>query len=455
MVDAIQLPPGPGVRGFLGVLLRGHGYMGKMRRQYGDVMSFGVLPELGRVVVVTQPAQVRELLVADPDDLDSTEGQRPAEIVYGPSSLFLINGTEHRRLRRMMVPSFKGEALERFSTTIADVMQRRIEQWPHSGKVAVLEDAYDIGLEVILRIVMGINSDAEIERWRAPMHGLLEAATSNQTVIRYGLRRVGGLWTWRHFNRLLKACDALVFEQIARRRDDSSRAADADILGMLIAARDPEGEGLTDAMIRDQLMTLLLAGHETTATTFSWALERLARLPAVMSRVVAEADAGERIYTEAVIKEVLRLRPPVFVLPRMTLSHFRLGGYVLPPRTTVLIHLPQVHLSPEMYPNPERFEPERFMQGSVSTFGWLPFGGGLHACLGNHFAIMQVRIMLHTLLRCRQVAFVHRADEQARLKVILQVPAEGCLIRIAPRHGAAPVVSQVAVPTCPFQALRD
>jgi cytochrome P450 len=338
-----------------------------------------------------------------------------------------------------------------------EITAREVEGWPEHAAFALRPRMQAVTLEVILRAVFGVREAQRLERLRLSIPKLL--TMGNLIVWLPWLRRD---WVpfgpWKRFVRARAAVDALLYDEIRRRRalgatgsDAGSDAAGDDVLSLLLQARYEDGSGMTDAELRDELVTLLVAGHETTATGLSWAFERLVRNPGALERLTSELADGDETYLEAVVKETLRVRPVVFDVGRVLTAPARIAGYTLPARTYVVPAITAVHRSPGLYPQPEAFRPERFLDGQPESYAWIPFGGGPRRCIGAAFAAFEMKVVIRAVLERARLEPAERRDERVKLHNVTLVPREGARVvmreRLAPvaNHGSAamrqPVVS--------------
>lgn len=434
-------PPGPRLRDapwWVWKSLRRRDFaVAELFDRYGDVVLLTmprlveVLPGVTRVALVRDPALIRPLFTASDEVVDSTSANRVIEMLYGPKSLLLMDGSEHRRLRKLLLPRLRGEALQQWSEFIVASTAKETATWVAMDSVRMHPRMLDVSLELILKIALSV-SDADMPRWAPPMRELLETAASEEMTLRYMLRRLGALRTWKRFHRVLSHCNGLVFDEIARRRGQVGRYH-SDLLDLLMHA---EGEPLTDNELRDQIFTILIAGHETSATTASWAIERLMRNPQAMAAAVDEARGGdEQTYLEAVVHETLRLRPPVAVVGRVTRAPLTLGQYRFPPNVLIAPIIRAIHRAPQVHDDPDHFNPDRFLHTPPDTYTVIPFGGGPHRCLGDRLAIFQTKLVLQTILRTVDLAAVDLGDEKVKRKAIAYVPGNGALVRATPCGG--------------------
>lgn len=367
-------------------------------RRFGPVVALPVLG-FGPVVAVADPALVKQVFAAKPDVLLGGEGVGPAAAIYGRRSMFVQEEPEHLRRRRLLTPPLHGQVLDGYVPIITEVTRAAMARWPVERPMRMLEAARELTLEVIVRIMFGVAGDDpdELAHLVAPFDDLLVLAISEETPVRYAARRLGALRLWGRLSGINRRIDEVLMPLIAARRADPQ--VQAGILGMLVDARTEDGEGLSDREIRDDLVTLVLAGHETTATTLAWVVDLLLHHPQAHGRVCREAQSGETAFTEAVINETLRLWPPAPITGRMTVGRYQLGDYTLEPGTRIVLLLDAVNRDPDSYPDPERFRPERFLGTRPAPYSWIPFGGGIKRCIGAAFAMCELVTVLHTLMR--------------------------------------------------------
>jgi cytochrome P450 len=354
--------------------------------------------------------------------------------ILGSRSLLLLEGREHLARRRLMLPPFHGARMRAYEDTVREVVARDVARWPRGEPFAVHPHMQRVTLEVILRAVFGVTEPARRTALAARLERLLAETAS--AGLQFGVllsRRFGAPDPLTRLQSQRRAIDAMLDAEIARRREEPGE----DILSLLVAARFEDGEPMDDAEIRDQLMTLLLAGHETTATGLAWTLDLLTRHPQVMARLVAAVDAGEEAYVRAVVSEALRLRPVVPLAGRRLRAELRVDGHVLPAGTDVTPAIWLAHTRADRYPEPYAFRPERFLGQAPSTYAWVPFGGGVRRCLGAAFAEMEMRVALAEILRRRALRPASpRAERVARRNVTFS-PAQGTRV-VAVSRGAGP-----------------
>jgi cytochrome P450 family 135 len=395
---------------------------------------FTLRPQPGRWVVITSdPATIKEVFTGDPDLLHAGAGNVVLQPILGSRSVLLLDGPEHLRQRRLMLPAFHGERMRVYGDVMRSAAERAIEGWPRGRRFEVLPSMQAITLEVILRAVFGVNEPERAAELSAPLRAVLDTVASRRRVLMLVLtsRRTGPRSPWGRFAASRREADELLHAEIAARRADPDAAARDDILSMLLAARDEEGRALSDEELRDELMTLLVAGHETTATALAWTLERLARHPDVLRAVVAERRAGGDELLDATIKETLRLRPVVPNVVRQLQAPMTFGGWHLPAGVHIGPSIYLLHRRPDLYPDPLTFRPQRFLERSYGTYEWIPFGGGIRRCLGASFALFEMRVVLQTLLDRVELQPARGPGEKVMRRAITFAPARGGRIAVA------------------------
>ncbi len=427
----MQPPPGLPPRPDLGRLMMAAGFVVVPTRfldachaRCGDY--FTLMPQPGRWIVVTaDPEAVRQVFTGDPRLLHAGAGNVVLAPILGSRSVLLLDGPEHLRQRRLMLPPFHGERMRHYGEVMTRAAERAIEGWPRGRRFAVLPSMQAVTLEVILRAVFGITERERLDEVGGALRGLMDMVGSRRRVLTLALTsgRGGPLSPWKRFAAARERADAILHAEIdARRADPSVRG---DILSLLLDARDEKGNALTDAELRDELMTLLVAGHETTASALAWTLERLVRHPGVLARVVAEQRAGGDEYLDATIKETLRLRPVVPGVVRRLQAPMSFGGWDLPAGVNIAPNIYLLHRRPDLYPDPLAFRPKRFLERPPGTYEWIPFGGGVRRCLGASFALYEMRIVLATLLQRVELQGSARADESVVRRAITFAPGRG------------------------------
>jgi cytochrome P450 len=409
------LPPGPrapAVAQTLRYLSDPLGLMQSCTARYGDVFTIA-LAGIGDLVLVSSPEHVKTLLTAPPDVLYAGEATHK---VFGPicgeHTAFVLDGAEHLERRRLLLPAFHGDRVHAYGATMRTTTERVIARWRPGRPFPLLRQMHDITLQVILGSVFGVEELAADAPMARVLADLAEEAMASPLLVFRALRwDLGPTSPWGRVLDAIARADALIFAEIARRRQ---RARGDDILSLLLALRDEHGRALDDVEIRDELVATLLAGHETTGTALTWALESILSRPAVLSRLLAEiralgldrvgvvpapAELAQLPYLDAVIRETLRLRPIMAVGgTRILKAPFAIGGYTLPAGTYLASCVPELHRRAELYPDPDAFVPERFLERKPGPYEFSPFGGGVRRCLGMAFALYELKVVLITVL---------------------------------------------------------
>jgi cytochrome P450 len=434
------LPPGPSEPPAVQLmrwLVRPIAFMESCRRRFGDTFSVR-FPGFERpMVMLSDPETIKALYTAHEHGLPPgrTISLLP---VMGPDSVLLLEGREHLARRKLMLPPFHGERMRSYEAIMRAATERQLVSWPTDAPFAIHPHMQAITLEVILSAVFGVTDRARADLLRERLPLLLGETVSTTLQFRFVLAsRLGRGDPMARLREISASIDELLFAEIADRRSDPALGEREDILSLLIAARFEDGGSMSDRDLRDQLITLLLAGHETTATGLAWTFDLLLRHPAVLARLVAEVDAGESdAYLRAVTREALRLRPVVPLAGRRLASELQVGGLRLSAGTDVTPAIWLTHTRADLYPQPFAFAPERFLDGPPSGYGWIPFGGGIRRCLGASFAEMEMRVVLETILRNAVLQRANARAERVTRRNVTFSPRRGTVVRSRPRTGA-------------------
>ncbi|WP_067835253.1 cytochrome P450 [Nocardia lijiangensis] len=444
-MSTVQLPEGPSTPPIVQSLTIVAGRTRAWRhwhRKYGSAFTI-YMPRFGRTVVISEPAEVKALFTASSDvadNLDVNLGQ-----FLGPGSLFALSGTEHRKQRKLLTPPFHGRRLAVYEALIEEETERELATWPSGVEFATMDSMMRITLNVILRAVFGAEG-REFEELRAllPRLVLVGSALAALPVPRRFLGRYG---PWARFIAYRGRYDEIVARLIARAAADPDLGDRDDVLSMMLQARYDDGSAMTQSEIADELLTLLTAGHETTATTLAWTVERLRRHPEVLRRLVTEVDAGGSELREATLLEVQRVRPVIDATARKVRAEsMPLGRWTLPKGQNVLVSIRLMHDNEELFPRARTFDPDRFVGVRPGTFTWIPFGGGSRRCIGAAFATMEMNVVLRTLLRDFTLETTDAPDERAHFRGVALVPAKKgrAVVRRRTPHPAAPADAQAA-----------
>jgi len=423
-----QLPPGPRqpkAIQTLGWWTRPIALFETCRARYGKRFTLRLLGQ-PPLVMLSDPDEVKQVFTAPPDVLHPGEGaSRILEPLIGRNSVILLDEGDHLEQRKLMLPAFHGEKMERLSGLVREVAEREVASWPRGEPFVVHPRLQALTLEIILRAVFGLDPGERLDTLRERLTVILEFGSNPIGMLPPLQRALGGRGPWGRFVSLREETDALLFELIDERRGDGSDRD--DVLAMLLAARHEDGSPMSPQELRDELMTLLVAGHETTASELAWAFERLARSPAVVARLREEIEAGEEdAYLTATVQETLRRRPVLpNAAPRLVKQPVEIGGWAYPPGACVVPNTYLIHHDPEIYPDPYAFRPERFLDEVPGTYTWIPFGGGRRRCLGASFATLEMQIVLGTVLAESAVSPAGDGLELTRRRSITLSPRQG------------------------------
>jgi cytochrome P450 family 135 len=436
------LPPGPAsppLAQTMAWLTRPIQFLEACRRHHGDAFSVRFLGFSSPMVMLSDPEAIRALYTERANGLPPGRSDTLLPVV-GPDSVLLLQGEQHLARRRLMLPPFHGERMRAYESTVASVTEREIGTWPRDEAFALHPRMQAVTLEVILGAVFGVTDPERREALRIRLPRLAGGSSSAATQMRILLaRRLGYGDPLAALRKVLEPIDELLLAEIAEHRADPDGSQREDILAMMVAARFEDGSAMSDQELRDQCITLLLAGHETTATALAWAFDQLLANPAVLERLIDEIDEGTSDeYLRAVVSETLRLRPVVPLAGRRLGVDLEVGDLHLPAGADVTPAIWLTHTRPDLYPEPYAFRPERFLENPPTTYGWIPFGGGVRRCLGAAFAELEARVVLQTVLReCDLRAASTRPETITRRNVTL-APRHGTRVRSAPRTVRAP-----------------
>jgi cytochrome P450 family 135 len=413
-------------------------FMQRTRRRYGDL--FTIRPyAFGNMVILSDPEHVKEAFTGDRDVFAAGKANAAMSPVLGSHSLLTLDGERHLRQRKLMLPPFHGEAVARYRERVEEIAAAEVARWPTAKPFPIRPRMQSITLEVILRAVIGVSDRSRLARLRELLPKLLD----------FSVLDLWAVWLFPKLfdtplarrNPAVRArpeVDCLLYEEIEAHRSDPERHD--DILALLISARDADGEPLSDENLLDQIITLLLAGHETTTTGLAWAFERLTRHPAALGRLQQELDAGEEEYLDAVVNETLRVRPVVDGVWRKLTAPAVVAGHRLPAGTLVFPAIVLVQTSEDAFPDPDDFRPERFLSGSPPPYTFIPFGGGTRRCIGAAFAVMEMKTVLSTVLQRVELRAPDPRPEPPRPHHVTQIPARGA--RVIATLRAAPASDQ-------------
>jgi len=422
------LPPGPALPPLVqtvAALGSPDAFLGGCRRRYGDVFTLriaGAPP----FVVLCAPGAIREVFTGPADVLHAGAANAPLAPLVGERSVLLLDGAEHLRERRALLPPFHGERMRAYEGIIERATVREMEGWPRRRPFALLPAMQEVTLEVIMRAVLGVAAGARYEDLATRIRIALRPEAGRVRLVLSLLAPDTALE--QRFAERVAAVDELVLAEIGDRRRDERLGEREDVLSLLL-----RGGERTDAELRDEVVTLLVAGHETTATALAWAFERLVRHPDVLERATEEARGGDgHAYLDAVVKEALRARPVIPSVGRILQAPYSVGGWELPAGTNVVPSIALTHRHPGVHEEPGAFCPERFLGSDTpSGYEWLPFGGGTRRCLGASFALFEMRVVLRTVLARARLAPAEDGDEGVVRQNVTLAPARGARVRLA------------------------
>ncbi len=423
-------------------------FMNWCHKHWGDVIRLKLQPM--DVVLVSDPDTIRRVFTGDADEFRAGEVNVILEPLVGSHSVLLLDGAEHMRHRKLLLPAFHGERMRLYAQTMQEITERTVGEWGDGETIALHPHMQSITLEVILRTVFGVDEGAGLVELRDQLRrvlGVVDSPASSFLLVPAFRRKLGPWAPWDRFVAELERANALIYREIARRRASSASSAErSDMLSMLLEARDEAGAPLSDVELRDELVTALVAGHETTATALSWAFERILATPEVYARVREELSAvlgggpllaehlGRLEYLDATIKEVLRLRPVIPMVGRKLHAPLRIGEWEIPPGFAVAPSIYLTHRRPDVYPDPEAFRPERFLGKRPDPYSWLPFGGGVRRCLGMAFALYEMKVVMATVLARVSLELAQPAPIRTVRRAITFSPEGGTRVRTRRRE---------------------
>jgi cytochrome P450 len=434
-----ELPPGPRMPASLQTVAfwtRPTAWLDRMRTRYGKRFTIRLLGQ-PPFVILSDPEDIKEVFQASPDVLHPGEGARVLEPIVGPNSVILLDEAPHLEQRRLMLPAFQGERMQSLEAVMSELAEREISRWPNDEPIELHPRLQRLTLEIVLRAVFGLEQGAQLERLRDLLTSVLSFAESPLSLLPSAQRLFAGRGPMGRLERLGAEADDLIYELIEQRR--RAGAEGPDVLAMMLAATHEDGSPMSPLELRDELVTALVAGHETTASQLAWAFEMLAHAPAAARLVGEEIDTGSEddAYLTATIHEIMRLRPVLpNAEPRLVKQPVEIGGIVYPPGAVLIANAHLVHRDPAIYPEPLAFRPERFLEQPPGTYTWLPFGGGRRRCLGASFAMLEMKIVLRRALQRREVLPALAEGERARRRSITISPSNGCRVILRARNPA-------------------
>jgi cytochrome P450 len=405
-----------------GLILNSSRWIDLNRRRYGDVVTFRTVFD-PCFVMVFDPELAKQVFRGPPEQLRAGEVNVPLGPIVGTHSVLVLDGARHLRERKLLLPPFHGARMRAYEEVMTAAADRAIDSWPAGRPFQPLPSMRSLTLDVILRAVFGVGEGPRLEELKRRIQSMLYPGSSRLRMVALALSRGRlGRDTGPSLADRRAAVDRLVYAEIAARRDVPDLATRDDVLSMLLQARDEHGKPMSDEELRDELVTLLVAGHETTATALTWALALLTRAPPALARLRTSLADGERDYLEAVVRETLRMKPPIAGAGRFVRERpFELAGRLIPVGIEIKPSIVTIHRRPDLYPSPDAFRPERFLgDGAADSYAWLPFGGGIRRCLGASFASFELAVVIRRVVERTDLA---PAGRGRGLRVLRSAPA--------------------------------
>ncbi len=416
------------------------------QRRYGDRFTLKI-PGFGTMICLVDRDDIKTVLRADPAIFHAGEANRPLAEILGSRSVLVVDDEQHRRSRGMMLPAFHGDSVRKQVAEMADITAEDVAHWPVGTEFPLLSRTRAITLEIILRTVIGVHDKGRLAALREALPPMVEIGSPLELLPPPRLLRNVGLWRRRKQNKA--RAHALLLDEIARCRRDPNLAQRTDVLAMMVRTSDDgdvDEQPMNDGELLGQVVTLLLAGHETTAAALAWTFERLIRDPELLERTAQAAVHGDDAWLDAVCKEALRARPVVWMISRKLTEAVELAGYRLPAGVMVAPVITLVHRNERYYPEPEAFRPQRFLDQRADTSVWLPFGGGIRRCLGATFAQVEMRVVLREVLRRVELAPTTAPAEPILVRHVTLVPRQGAMATVR-RHVAANATAEPIMKT--------
>jgi cytochrome P450 len=426
-----NLPPGPKYPGLVMVYLSARHTQATLERsqkRFGEIFTFRVIRGT-KIIFVSDPPLIEQLFNADPDVLI---GDRGIVALVGKNSLPVVSGEGHTRARKLLAPPFHADHVQRYRALMERICREEIDGWPLRQPVQLYPRLENITLGVVVSAVFGVQGGPELEPLHAAFSNMLAYRDKPVAAAMFNVMPRGSKPP-KSFQKVIGAYDAEVYKAIERARQDPRLEERDDILAMLVRAHHDDGSATSDEEIRDHVTTLLIQGHVSTATATSWTLERLVRHPEALEKLRAEAQTDSEEYLDAVIKETLRLRPPVPVVMREVAKPFPIGEYELEPGNLVGANGFGVQRREDLYPEPLEFRPERWFDQEPGKYTWIPFGGGPRHCIGRNFATLEMKVVLRTLMQQFRFATTDQPGERSRRRGIGWIPADGAKVVLEER----------------------
>jgi cytochrome P450 family 135 len=433
--SSLTLPPGPAwspPSTTLRWLLRPIPVMETCRTRYGDSFTLRFMHE-GVTVLISHPEDVRRLFTAHPSAVHAGENRRLVRPIFGDNSLACLDEDAHAAQRRLLLPPVHGDRLRAHAALMTEIARAEVATWKLGEPIEMASHLRDIAFEIILRAVFGIRDATRAAPLRRAISRLFDFTASVVRMTPMMLLGPDNAQRIPLVRRMLQAVDEVIHQEIARRRREPDLDTRSDILSMLLTTEHGDGAPMTANEIRDELVTMLIGGHESTAATLAWAIEQLARSPAMMDRIRSEAHNGDETYLDAFVKETLRARSVLAVVSRLVKTPLQLRDHTISPGTIVAACIYLVHHRSDVYPEPYAFRPERFLESSPGTYTWLPFGGGVRRCVGSGFAMLEMKTVIRVASEQLRMKPARRNPEAVgRRAAVMMVPKNGCRVICEP-----------------------
>jgi cytochrome P450 len=438
-VDAAALPPGPTVPSILQMAatwMRPAASLERLRQKYGKRITVQ-LPLQPPFVLLADPDEIKQVMTAPPDVIHPGEGAQILEPIVGRNSVILLDEKPHLEQRRLLLPAFHGEKMQALAGLMSEIANDEVSSWPAGSAVRLHERFQRVTLEIILRAVFGLERGSRLDALRDLLTEQLGFSASPLSVIQGAPQRFRWMPVVKRFNAAKAQADELIADLIEERRAQTDTTGN-DILSMLLEARHEDDSPMSPDELRDELLTALVAGHETTASQLAWLFAELAQHPEVTAKLQAEIDKGDAdAYQTATIHEIMRHRPVLAnAEPRLTKQPVRIGDIEYPAGVALILSGWLVHHDPDVYPDPFSFKPERFLNAQPGTYTWLPFGGGRRRCLGASFALLEMKIVQKAILERYDVRPASSKPETTARRSITFTPSRGCEVILSRRAGS-------------------
>jgi cytochrome P450 len=419
-----RLPPGPPLPKAIQSALwsrQARRLLYACHERYGDVFKLEIFYE-GTWVMLSDPEAIKQVFTGDPGVFHAGEANEIVAPILGRNSILVLDEKPHLSQRKLLLPPFHGARMQGYEQTMAEVAEEEIGRWPTGTPYKLRPRMQAMTLEIILRTVFGVGEGRRKSELREALRDILNLTTDPRQILPVVLFGPGRVRSLPWFRRRIDRVDELIYREIAERRSAGDVEERDDVLSLLVSAHHEDGSPMSDEEMRDELLTLLVAGHETTATSLAWAVERLVRHPEKLERLRREVEAGREEYLTATIQETLRLRPVISIVLRKLTEPVEIGGYELPAGVSVAPCVYLVHRNPEVYPEPDLFRPERFLDNPPGTYTWIPFGGGVRRCLGASFAQFEMAVVLRELVKRHRIRPVNPQPEPIFRRAITETP---------------------------------